>query len=126
VATSWPEWQQKYIDLVRNSLEEGVAGLTIDTKKVLPKVDKKDMKKAMPFVQSLKRKIDNGEGVESVFERKLGFEEEYVLGEMVPGLKATVTKLKVVEIVVVKGQEGLSNQAAQAEPGNPAFEFTNV
>jgi leucyl-tRNA synthetase len=126
VATSGPEWQQKYIDLVRDSLEEGVAGLTIDTKKVLPKVDKKDMKKAMPFVQLLKRRIDGGEAADSVFERKLGFEEEYVLGEMVPGLKVTVTKLKVVEIVVVKGQDGLPASAAQAEPGSPTFEFVNV
>jgi leucyl-tRNA synthetase len=126
VASSWPEWQQKYIDLVKGSLEQGVAGLTIDTKKVLPKVDKKDMKKAMPFVQLLKRRLDGGESEDAVFERKLGFEEKEVLEEMVPGLKATVPKLAEVIIVVVDGKEGLPTQSAQAEPGNPAFEFVNV
>jgi leucyl-tRNA synthetase len=126
VATSWPDWQQKYIDLVQNSLEEGLNGLTIDTKKVLPKVDKKDMKKAMPFVQLLKRKLDAGESKEAVFERKLGFQEREVLEEMVPGMKTTVTKLKIVEIVVVDGQTGLPAQAASAEPGSPSFEFVNV
>ncbi|KAF2432050.1 leucyl-tRNA synthetase [Tothia fuscella] len=123
VASSWPSWQQKYIDLVRDSLD----GLSLDIKKVQPKIDKKDMKKAMPFVQALKRRLDNGERGEEVFERKLAFEEEKVLREMISGLKVTVTKLKEVEIVVVEdGKEGLPPAAAQAEPGSPSFEFVNV
>jgi leucyl-tRNA synthetase len=136
VAKSWPAWQTKYIEVVREQLEK--LGLAFDLKHARDKIDKADMKKAMPFVQTLKRRLDNGESQEAVLERKLAFDEVTVLKEMIPGLKSTVPKLKDVQIVLVEeggkagtkidGQkvEGLGQQAAFAEPGQPSFEFTNV
>ena len=103
-----------------------------------------EMKKAMPFVQSLKRRLDKGETLETVLERKLAFEEGHVLREMSKGLKRT-TGCVIVEIVEVSeggktgtvvggeghGKEGekkepLPSAAEQAVPGSPAFHFENI
>ena len=136
VAKSWPSWQTKYIELVRAQLENlGV----IDIKEATKKIDKADMKKAMPFVQTLKRKIDSGVPHEQVVERKLPFDEVTVVKEMAPGLKTSVPKLVEVAIILVDengktGKDGISGAtleglpptAASAEPGSPSFDFTNV
>ncbi|TID24026.1 leucyl-tRNA synthetase [Venturia nashicola] len=124
VTKSFPEWQEKYIDEARNAME----GLTFDDKKVRAKIAKPDMKRAMPFVQLLKKRLDAGETASNVFDRKLPFDEVNVLQEMVPGLKVTVPKLKEVDIVVVEevGEKELPPQAASAEPGQPTFAFGNV
>lgn len=124
VTKSFPEWQEKYIEEARNAMD----GLTFDDKKVRAKIAKPDMKKAMPFVQLLKKRLDAGETAGNVFDRKLPFDEVTVLREMVPGLKVTVPKLKEVDIVVVEeaGGKDLPSQAAIAEPGQPTFAFGNV
>jgi leucyl-tRNA synthetase len=97
-----------------------------------------DKKKAMPFVSVLKKRLDAGEKPETVFNRKLLFDEVQVLKELKPGLKSTVAKLTEVVIVVLDadGKTGtttdgqklteLAPVAQSAEPGSPAFEFTNV
>lgn len=126
VTKSFPEWQEKYIEEARNAMD----GLTFDDKKVRAKIAKPDMKKAMPFVQLLKKRLDAGETAGNVFDRKLPFDEVTVLQEMVRGLKVTVPKLKEVEIVVVEevvaGDKELPPQASSAEPGQPTFAFGNV
>ncbi|KAF2668860.1 leucyl-tRNA synthetase [Microthyrium microscopicum] len=135
VAQNWPAWQAKYIELVRQQ----VASLSVmDMKVVSKQIDKQDMKKAMPFVQMLKRKLDTGESSEAVLERKLLFDEVTVAKEMASGLLSTVPKLKIVDVVLVdeggktgtsvsgERKEGLGNLAASAEPGTPSFEFSNV
>ena len=137
VAKSWPAWQARYIDLVREKLKD----ITLDIKEVSESIDKSEMKKAMPFVQGLKRRLDSGEPKDAVLKRDLGFDEVKVLAEMIVVLKATVVKLKEVDIVVVEegakvgskieGEkklkvEGLSPIAASAQPGSPSFEFTNL
>jgi leucyl-tRNA synthetase len=120
---AWPAWQSKYIDILTKQLDSlGV----VETKTVMKSVDKADMKKAMPFIQGLKKKLDSGESREQVLERKLPFEEESVLKEMVPTLKATVTKLVEVAIVVFKDGEKVPPVAQGAEPGSPRFEFVNI
>lgn len=126
VTKSFPSWQEKYIDEARNAMQ----GLTFDDKKVRQKIAKPDMKKAMPFVQLLKKRLDAGETASNVFDRKLPFDEVDVLREMIPGLKVTVPKLKEVEVVVVEdageGGKDLPLQAASAEPGQPTFAFSNI
>ena len=136
VAKCFPSWQQKYIDLVRRLFN----GMTLDIKEVTKHINKAEMKKAMPFVQNLKKQLENAEEKTKVFDRDLGFEEVEVLKEMIPGLRATVMKLKKVDIVLV--EEGAKNGvklsdgkeenlrelpplAASAEPGSPSFEFSN-
>ncbi|KAF2090274.1 leucyl-tRNA synthetase [Saccharata proteae CBS 121410] len=137
-AQAFPAWQDKYIELVRAKFD----GLTVDVKAVSKEMDKAEMKKAMPFVQGLKRRLDTGEKADLVFDRKLPFDELATLSEMVPGLKQTVPKLKIVEIIsiseggktgtVVGGdghgekKESLPQPAEGAVPGQPTFHFENL
>lgn len=97
----------------------------------------------MPFINGLKRRLDNGESKDVVLNRELAFDELSTLRSMIPGLKQTIQKCADVEIVTVKegGKEGtvvkedgsqgetrgeLPPAAANAEPGSPSFSFENV
>ena len=137
-AASYPAWQQKYIDMVRDFENSGLG----DEKELVAKVGKMgETKKAMPFVQGLRRRLKGGESASIVFERKLPFDEAAVLTEMVIGLKK-VTGCKLIEVVMVgeggkagdvvvgegKGQKrkDLPQMAENAVPGNPSFYFENL
>ncbi|KAL0260543.1 cytosolic leucyl tRNA synthetase [Diplodia seriata] len=136
-AEAFPVWQDKYLDLVRQKFEE--LGL-VDVKVITKEVAKPDMKKAMPFIQGLKKRLDGGEKAAEIFDRRLPFDEIATLKEMVPGLKQQVTKLKIVEIVGVKEgekagkvlfgegetRENLPPSAESAVPGAPTFFFENM
>jgi leucyl-tRNA synthetase len=134
-AAKFPSWQEKYIDLMR---ESWVPGKGTDDKALNGKIAKMgEMKKAMPFVQALKRRLVAGESPEAIFERKLAFDELATLKNMVPGLKKAAG-LTVVEIIRVDegGKTGtnIEGQAVQdlppfaesAVPGVPTFSFENV
>lgn len=139
-AARYPAWQDRCIDLARDAFD----GMTLDVKKVSQKLDRAETKKGMPFVQGLKRRLEGGaESAQDVFERRLGFEEGFVLGEMVPGLRSIIARCKKVEVVevvgegkgkVVGGNGGAAGeeraelpQAAEgAVPGGPTFHFENV
>ncbi|KAF8469119.1 leucyl-tRNA synthetase [Kalaharituber pfeilii] len=146
VALSFPSWQEKYIGLVREHFD--TLTLTVDDAKLKPAIAKMgEMKKAMPFVQALKQRLVIAkEDPQTVFDRKLVFDEVKTLGEVLPVLKR-VTGCKAVEIVVLeeggkKGRkvpdegkgnweegeivEGLSNASEGAVPGNPGFALENV
>ncbi|PYH46847.1 leucine--tRNA ligase CDC60 [Aspergillus saccharolyticus JOP 1030-1] len=133
-AKKYPQWQEKYIDLVREAFD----GLSFNDKELNAKVGKLgEMKKAMPFVQTLKRRLTvNKEAPETVFDRKLPFDELAVLQEMV-GAITRVTGCKALEIVAVdeggktgevvgtgEKKEGLF--AENAVPGQPTFHFANI
>lgn len=139
-AISYPAWQEKYIDLVRANFDR--LTLSLDDKSLGPQIAKMgEMKKAMPFVQGLKRRLQAGESDEVVFNRKLAFDELDVLVQMRAGLKKTTGCIEV-EIValdeggasgkVVSGdkggekREGLPPAAQAAVPGNPTFHFENI
>jgi leucyl-tRNA synthetase len=115
----------------------------LDIKALSKQIDKSESKKAMPFINALKRRLDGGESQDAVLNRDLGFDELVTLRAMVPGLKQTVQKCVEVEIISVSegGKEGvvinedgskgevkteLLPQAASAEPGSPSFAFENV
>lgn len=126
-ASSFPAWQEKYIDLVRELFD--AATLSIDEKEMKGKVSKMgEVKKAMPFVQTLKsRLVNQREDAKTVFDRKLAFDEVEMLESMKNGLMKT-TGCK--EVVVVKvedaNKQGLPSQAEIALPGNPTFLFENI
>lgn len=135
-AKKYPSWQEKYIDLVREAFDG--LNLSINDKELNAKVGKMgEMKKAMPFVQTLKRRLIQGrEEPETVFSRKLPFEEFAVLKEMIVNLQKT-TGCKVIEVIAVdeggktgevlgsgEKKEGLS--AENAVPGQPTFQFVNI
>jgi leucyl-tRNA synthetase len=139
-ASSYPAWQDKYLDLLR---EEFAKTKLSNEKELIQKVGKMgEVKKAMPFVQGLRKRIIGGEQIDVVVERKLGFDEEATLREMVPGLRR-ITGCKTVEVVSVdeggksgkvivaedgmeEKREGLPVSAEGAVPGAPGFYFENV
>lgn len=138
VADKFPEWQDKCIGVVKHVLESSSSG-SLDVKAVTSQMDKSELKRSMPFIQGLKKRIDSGEDAAKVFNRKLSFDELATLEAMVPGLKQTVVKLQSVVIVSVQpgGQTGqvyksgetlasLPQPAAAATPGNPSFFFENA
>jgi len=139
-AKDFPAWQEKYIDMLSEAFD--ATSLTIDDKALNAKVSKAgEMKKAMPFVQGLKRRlVQQKEKPETVFNRKLAFDELAVLKEMRRGLMRTtgcrdVSIVSVKEVggkgvggVTMEGEivEGLQPVAESAVPGQPSFHFENV
>ncbi|KAF4552748.1 Leucine--tRNA ligase [Elsinoe fawcettii] len=145
MARKYPAWQEKYIDIVREQFDR--VNLNLEMKEVSKRIDKAESKKAMPFVQVLKKQLEGGAKEEDVFERKLGFDEAEVLREMGSGLLKTLHKCVVVEMVSIaeggkegeiigvvgegggkQGEkvEGLPPNAEGAVPGQPTFFFENV
>lgn len=138
VALKYPGWQEKYIDLVREAFD--AVSLTVNVKAVTPKIEKAEMKKAMPFVQGLSKRLQV-EKPEAVFDRKLPFDEVETLRNVVSQLKK-LTGAQVVEVVVVEEgvktgkkvvgeNEGeivdvLPPGADSAVPGEPKLEFVNI
>ncbi|KAL9051082.1 MAG: hypothetical protein Q9162_006255, partial [Coniocarpon cinnabarinum] len=78
VAARFPEWQDRTLDLVRQNFKN----MALDVKAVSQALPKAETKKAMPFVQGLKKRLESGEDTQEVFERKLRFDELEVLKEM--------------------------------------------
>lgn len=143
-AAAYPAWQDAYIEIVRQNFDSTL--LSINEKSLNESVKErggKETKRAMPFVQSLRKRLLAGEPQTVVFERKLPFDEEEVLKYMLPGLKKT-TGCKAVEVVKVEGEDeqrfgtvivgegegqkktDLPGPAASALPGSPSFYFENV
>jgi leucyl-tRNA synthetase len=146
VAETYPAAQQKFRDIMQKHWE---AEQNTDLKKVMPQVPKPEMKKAMPVLQALKKRLDLGESAERVFEKQLPFKETDVVREMIPGLRSKVLRLEVVEVVkmgedgkgevvAIGGKDELVAKAAakvgdvvdgpggDVTPGDPAFAFVNV
>lgn len=129
---TFPSWQQKYIDIVSEAFD----GLSIDMKAVSARVTRMgEAKKAMPFVQALKRKIDNSavmadtesdnnktasKAANDVFNRTLPFDEHEILKAMAPGLKQTLQKCRGVEIILVDNDnlEGGKSTSASTPAGS--------
>lgn len=141
-AQNYPAWQEKYIDLVREEFERTKLS---DEKELVAKVGKvagKETKKAMPFVHGLKKRlIWQGEKPETVFKRKLAYDELATLKEMTAPLKRTTgcAQIEVVSVdeggktgnvVIGEGEGGkkkdLPQPAEAAVPGVPSFHFENI
>jgi leucyl-tRNA synthetase len=136
-AKKFPAWQEKYIDLVREAFDD--VNISVNDKELNAKIGKLgEMKKAMPFVQGLKRRLTQvKEKPEAVFNRELGFDELQVLADMLSSVKKT-TGCKIVEIIAVEeggkfgttidgeNREGLPPVAESAVPGQPSFYFENL
>ena len=104
-AASYPVWQSEYIDLVRKNFDAATLDFNEeDIMKGIKTKGGKEVKKGMAFWQSLKKSVKGGEAAEEVFERKLAFDEEEVLGFMIAGLKKT-TGCRIIEVVKVEGED---------------------
>ena len=131
-------------DSIIEIVRQNFADMRVDVGGVSKSIDKKESKRAMPFVQGLKRSLESGINPQTVFERKLAFDEVAVLKEMVPGLKQTVQKCDAIDLIVVDpeaktgrrvggsselpgGEVGeLPQTAENAVPGQPTFFFENT
>ncbi|KAK5661310.1 hypothetical protein OQA88_11205 [Cercophora sp. LCS_1] len=140
VTDSFPAWQAKYIDLLQEVWDPATNSQKIDDKTLNGRIGKMgEMKKAMPFVQALKKRLRDGEPWDAVLSRKLAFDEKTTLLAMIPGLKRTAG-LQSVQVVLVeegsKNGKDLTNNGEEVEvtapvaesalPGQPSFFFTNV
>ncbi|KAI6346186.1 2-isopropylmalate synthase [Pyricularia grisea] len=138
-AEAFPAWQQKYIDLVRENWDAEKNAIK-DDKELSARIGKMgEMKKAMPFVHNLKKRLQSGEDSNTVLERKLAFDEQKTLLAMVPGLKRSAGCVAVDVVAVTEGSKkgklltdggkevDVTAQAADgAVPGQPTFYFENV
>lgn len=92
----------------------------------------------MPFVKALQKRLDAGEDAGVVLNRKLGFDEQATLLNMVAGLKRTTGFGKILVVKVEEGSEKGSDltdggmevkvevlHAEAAVPGAPSFKFEN-
>ena len=133
----FPGWQAKYMDLLKEMWDPSTK--TINDKELNGKVGKMgEMKKAMPFVQNLKKRLAAGEPASAVLEQKLAFDEKETLRQMIPGLKRStgLTACDVLEVeeggkkgvnVVDGSQVDITAPVAEgAQPGAPTFLFENV
>lgn len=138
VAENFPSWQEKYVDLLKSVWNN--ESKSIDEAKLMSNMKAiagAEMKKAMAFVQLMKRRLVAGEDESAVFNRKLVFDERSALKEISPGLKRAAS-LAEVQIVVIDGQgsattypegakvETLPQPAEGSVPGIPTFLFENV
>ncbi|KAH7156962.1 hypothetical protein EDB81DRAFT_788475 [Dactylonectria macrodidyma] len=133
----FPAWQAKYIDLLKEMWEP--ATNSVNDKVLNGKIGKMgEMKKAMPYVQGLKKRLQAGEPANAVLEQKLAFDERKTLLQMVPGLTRTGGLVacdilaveeggkKAVNLADGKEVEVSAPTAANAVPGQPTFFFENV
>ena len=96
VSTSFPEWQDEYIELVRQLFES----LTLNDNKIIKEKVGKDMKRAMPFINFLKQRLAK-EDPKTVFNRKLTFDEGELLQKVVDNIQKSTTTIKIEKLNVV-------------------------
>jgi len=132
VATSFPEWQDICVQAIQDAYNE--KDNTVDDAKVREVLTQKGLikdKKAMPFVQAFKKRMQQF-GAQTAFRRALPFNERDVLFEMLPYLKKTLGLVDA-EVYLVdearqrEGESGFTKSIIDSsEPGNPGFEYHNV
>lgn len=132
---SFPAWQAKYIELLKEMWDPKTK--SVDDKDLNGRMGKMgEMKKAMPFVQGLKKKLQSGEPAEVVLNQKLSFNEKETLEQMIPGLTRTsgLKECRVISVQDGKGTNIIDGSSVElsgpipenAVPGLPTFFFENV
>ncbi|KAH3661533.1 hypothetical protein OGAPHI_006381 [Ogataea philodendri] len=138
ISKSFPEWQKNYVELVRKLFEEHKLD---DNNAIKSSIDGKDMKKAMPFVSTLKKRLAT-ETPESVFNRELSFNEIEVVELAKNVIKKAAAICNVVDVKAVpissdstSGQDvftGVTIEVPNSKilessvPGQPAISIKNV
>lgn len=138
VSSSFPEWQQKYVDVTKKLYEEGKLD---DMKLVKEQIDGKDMKRAMPFINELKKQLSI-EKADEVFNRELLFDEIDVVRQATESIKKAPTSLNVAAVKIVSyangsstGKDVLTEEEVEipkiksvenAVPGQPAVIIKNI
>ncbi|KAI5467015.1 hypothetical protein BGZ63DRAFT_410109 [Mariannaea sp. PMI_226] len=133
----FPAWQAKYIDLIREMWNTETN--SVNDKELNGKIGKMgEMKKAMPFIQGLKKRLQAGEPIDVVLDQKLAFDERETLLQMRSGLIRTAGLVacdilaveeggkKAINLVDSTEVEVTAQIAENAVPGLPTFFFSNV
>lgn len=102
VASSFPDWQDKYVEIVRQLFEKTKL---IDMKEIRKHVEGRDMKKVMPFVSALKKELASSTPAE-VFNRELPFDELHSVVSTLPVLEKAPVQVKVAAITAVSFKSG--------------------
>lgn len=134
VATEFPEWQVKVMDVVKPAYNEKTGIDEAAMRKALADAGLSKDKKAMPFVQTLKKKAATVGA--RAFANKLPFNELEALKLLVPYIKQQL-KYQDIDVVSVaeakkaieagESGEGWSlDKAESSEPGQPSVQFWNA
>lgn len=140
IATSFPEWQESYIDLVRENFSNMTLNFTPEFKQQVAKLG--DVKRGMQFVNHLKSRLAT-ESTETVFNRKLQFDEEQTAKSVVELLKRapTATLTEEIQLITIdskdssKGRDVLTGEEVavptvkaiqDAVPGAPSITLVNI
>lgn len=141
VALTFPEWQQRYIDLVEKFYSISL-DFTPDFKKQVSELG--DVKRGMQFVNHLKTRLTTGgESPDAVFNRNLVFNEVETLKEVLPILEKSpqASNIERVAIIILdeedkkKGVDACTGEKVEvpsakniqeAVPGNPGMALVNI
>lgn len=134
VATEFPEWQVKVMDVVKTAYDPKTGLDEPKMRQALTDAGLNKDKKAMPFVQVLKKKAATVGA--RAFVNKLPFSELDALKLLVPYIKQQL-KIESVDVVSVadakkaiesnsEGEGWSLEKAESSEPGQPSVQFWNV
>lgn len=101
VSSSFPEWQDSYIALV----EELFKSQSLEDNSIIKQRVGKDMKRAMPFISLIKQRLLT-EDPETIFNRKLTFNEIDILTQVLDNIKKATYSIDVKEIEVISFNPG--------------------
>lgn len=136
VLPQFPDWQDQYIELVRELFEQH----KLDDNKVIKEKVGKDMQRAMPFINLLKQRLAV-EQPDVVFNRQLTFDEVKTAQLTAPVLvtapaQINVTEARVVVLSAAGAKDAVTGEPvevkasakvlADAVPGAPGFVFANL
>ncbi|KAK9323613.1 hypothetical protein V1517DRAFT_319860 [Lipomyces orientalis] len=138
VALQFPEWQEKYLDLVRDSFDSVSLKFSPDLTTKVQKLG--DMKRSMPFVNHLKYRLTGGkESPDVVFNRKLVFDEVETVKSTISTLQRGIGSQSIEAFVVKEGSSvgvniltgeeapvAYPKEAEAAVPGTPGLSLVNV
>jgi leucyl-tRNA synthetase len=141
IARSFPEWQEQYVDLVRDAFTNMSLDFTPEFKQRVAKLG--EVKRGMQFVNVLKTRLGAGETPETVFDRKLIFDELETVKSTLDVLKKSPSATRVEEVDVIaigkddntKGRSIISGDEVQVPsnkaiqetvPGEPAIVLANL
>ncbi|ODV97801.1 hypothetical protein PACTADRAFT_83214 [Pachysolen tannophilus NRRL Y-2460] len=102
ISSTFPDWQDQYIELVRESFENHTLN---DNSQLKQKINGKDMKRAMPFISLLKQRLTT-EPAEVVFNRKLSFDEIETVKKVLAILKRSTSIFNCQEIQAISFASG--------------------
>ncbi|PRT55682.1 Leucine--tRNA ligase, cytoplasmic [Wickerhamiella sorbophila] len=138
IADAFPEWQESYIELVRDALDS--ADFTDMTGAFKQKVSKLgDPKRGMQFVSLLRISILGGKPAAEVLDRKLSFNEPAVAKEALSVFQKSAMASNIVNIQIVSVANGVgkdvvtgetvevpsSKPVQDATPGSPGIIIAN-